>query len=212
MKPMNFLFLSALFVLGVLFVASAGVAMEKGGDLMTAKPEGYPSVTLAGGCFWCTESEYRALDGVLFTRVGYMGGDLDSPSYQDITTGKTGHAEVVEVTYDPDKISYEDLLTFFFTKAHDPTQLNRQGVDVGTQYRSAIFYANEEEKLTQSLSVQGFNILLNTNKIEKTHCLKAFENYGDIVTDVAMPGDVLVFKSSHDNPIMQIAKVLRKAS
>lgn len=145
-KPMNILFIAAIVAMGVLFIASTGLAMEKGSDLMNKKPEGYPSVTLAGGCFWCTESEYRALDGVLFTRVGYMGGDMDSPSYQDITTGETGHAEVVEVTYDPDKISYEDILEFFLTKAHDPTQLNRQGVDVGTQYRSAIFYANDDEK------------------------------------------------------------------
>jgi methionine-S-sulfoxide reductase len=123
-------------------------AMEKGAHLMTEKPEGYPSVTFAGGCFWCTESEYRALDGVLYTRVGYMGGHTENPTYQDISTGKTGHAEVVQITYDPNKISYEDLVTFFLTKAHDPTQLNRQGVDIGTQYRSAIFYASEDEKET----------------------------------------------------------------
>lgn len=140
------LFLIILGFIGIIFINSHGQAMQKGQDLMTKKPENHPMATLAGGCFWCTESEYRALDGVLYTRVGYMGGDVNNPTYRDITTGKTGHAEVVEVTYDPEKITYEDLLTFFLTKAHDPTQLNRQGVDIGTQYRSAIFYADDDEK------------------------------------------------------------------
>lgn len=112
---------------------------------MTQRPDGYPYATFAGGCFWCTESEFRALDGVLFTRVGYMGGDVENPTYQQISTGKTGHAEVIEITFDPEKISYNDLLEFFLVKAHDPTQLNRQGVDVGTQYRSEIFTHSEEQ-------------------------------------------------------------------
>ncbi|MAF98936.1 MAG: peptide-methionine (S)-S-oxide reductase [Micavibrio sp.] len=114
--------------------------------LMDKKPEGYPVAILAGGCFWCTESEYRAIDGVLYTRVGYIGGHLDNPKYEDTHDSKSGHAEAVEVTYDPKAVSYEELLRYFLTKAHDPTQLNRQGPDIGTQYRSAIFYASEEEK------------------------------------------------------------------
>ncbi|MEM7618804.1 MAG: peptide-methionine (S)-S-oxide reductase MsrA, partial [Pseudomonadota bacterium] len=96
--------------------------------------------------FWCLESEFRALNGVVFTISGYSGGDLDNPTYRDITTGKTGHAEVTDIYYDPDIISYRELTDFFLRKAHDPTQLNRQGVDVGTQYRSAIFYHDEEQK------------------------------------------------------------------
>ncbi len=120
--------------------------LEKGSDIMNEKPEGYPRAVLAGGCFWCTESEYRALDGVLYTRVGYMGGEMDNPTYQDITSGKTGHAEVVEVTFDPAVLSYEALVEFFLTKAHDPTQLNRQGVDKGTQYRSAIFPSDDAQE------------------------------------------------------------------
>ncbi|MCB1782447.1 MAG: peptide-methionine (S)-S-oxide reductase MsrA [Alphaproteobacteria bacterium] len=113
---------------------------------MDHKPDGYPIAVLAGGCFWCTESEYRGLDGVLYTRVGYTGGHVDNPKYEDTHDSKSGHAEAVEVTYDPKIISYRDLITFFLTKAHDPTQLNRQGADVGTQYRSAIFYTTPEEK------------------------------------------------------------------
>ena len=149
----KFFTIAAILILGFLLIGSlTGNAMENGADLMNEKPEGYPTAILAGGCFWCTESEYRALNGVLFTRVGYMGGDLENPTYQDITTGKTGHAEAVEVTYDPEKITFEQLLEFFLTKAHDPTQLNRQGVDVGTQYRSAIFYEDDAQKeLAQSV-------------------------------------------------------------
>lgn len=137
----------AVFVLGVsLYFGKTSIAMQNGVDLMNQKPDNYPVAILAGGCFWCTESEFRAIDGVLYTRVGYAGGETDNPTYEQITTGKTGHAEATEVTYDPQKISFEELLTFFLTKAHDPTQLNRQGVDVGTQYRSAVFYADEEQK------------------------------------------------------------------
>lgn len=113
---------------------------------MDKKPENYPIATLAGGCFWCTESEYRGLDGVLYTRVGYTGGHLDEPKYEDTHGSKSGHAEAVEVTFDPRIISYRELIEHFLIRAHDPTQLNRQGPDVGTQYRSAIFYHDEEQK------------------------------------------------------------------
>lgn len=128
-------------------VTTSSRGMEVSATIMSEKPTSeYPVATLAGGCFWCIESEFRALDGVVYTVSGYTGGALDNPTYQDITTGKTGHAEAIDVYYDPKIISYEDLLEFFLTKAHDPTQLNRQGVDKGTQYRSAIFYKDEAEK------------------------------------------------------------------
>ena len=149
---MKQLFLLLIFALTcfafILFMGgnSRATLLEKGADLMEKKPEGYPSAVFAGGCFWCTESEFRGLDGVLHTRVGYMGGETDSPTYKDITTGKTGHAEVLEITYDPEKLSYDGLVTFFLEEAHDPTQLNRQGVDKGTQYRSAIFPIDDEQK------------------------------------------------------------------
>ncbi|NIA69978.1 bifunctional methionine sulfoxide reductase B/A protein [Pelagibius litoralis] len=102
---------------------------------------------LAGGCFWGMQDLFRKLPGVLATRVGYTGGDLDNPGYRDITTGTTGHAEALEITYDPARVNYEDLLGFFF-QIHDPTTTNRQGNDIGTQYRSAIFVNSDEEAAT----------------------------------------------------------------
>jgi len=103
--------------------------------------------TLAGGCFWCIEAVYNDLQGVVKAESGYSGGATPNPSYQAVCTGETGHAEVVQVTFNPEVISFEELLHVFFA-VHDPTTLNRQGADVGTQYRSAIFYHSAEQKAT----------------------------------------------------------------
>ncbi len=101
--------------------------------------------TLAGGCFWCTEAVFQRLKGVIKVMSGYTGGTVENPSYNQVTTGATGHAEAVQVTFDPEVISYEKLLEVFW-HLHDPTTLNKQGADSGTQYRSAIFYHNEDQK------------------------------------------------------------------
>ncbi len=101
--------------------------------------------TLGGGCFWCVEAVYQRVDGVLSVKPGYAGGHVDNPSYRDVCSGKTGHAEVAKIEFDPDQISYEQILNVFW-QAHDPTTLNKQGADVGTQYRSVIFYHSEEQK------------------------------------------------------------------
>lgn len=103
------------------------------------------SIVLGGGCFWCIEALYRRLDGVIEARSGYAGGHVADPTYKEVCTGSTGHAEVVEIAFDSDVISTEEILGFFW-KAHDPTTLNRQGADVGTQYRSIILYADDEQK------------------------------------------------------------------
>jgi peptide-methionine (S)-S-oxide reductase len=101
--------------------------------------------TFAAGCFWGVEAAFRQMQGVLETTVGYSGGDYDNPSYKDVCSGKTGHAEVVRVKFDPERVSYEELLDVFWSE-HNPTTKNRQGWDIGTQYRSAIFYHDDEQK------------------------------------------------------------------
>ena len=110
--------------------------------------------TLAGGCFWCLEAVFDQLKGVQSVESGYMGGTTANPTYEQVCSGSSGHAEVVRVTFDPAAVSYRDLLAVFFA-IHDPTQLNRQGNDVGTQYRSAIFYHSEEQKRDAEAVVAG---------------------------------------------------------
>lgn len=112
--------------------------------------------TLGGGCFWCLEAAYDELTGVKSVVSGYMGGKVDNPSYRQVCTGTTGHAEVVQVTFDPQVVSFEEILRVFFT-IHDPTTLNRQGADVGTQYRSAIFYHSAAQKETAESMIAQLN-------------------------------------------------------
>lgn len=109
--------------------------------------------TLGGGCFWCLEAVYEQLQGVEKVVSGYAGGHVDNPTYKQVCTGTTGHAEVVQVTFDPQVVSFRELLQVFFT-IHDPTTLNRQGADVGPQYRSAIFYHDEEQRKTAETVIQ----------------------------------------------------------
>lgn len=130
-------------------------------------------ITFGGGCFWCTEALFQHLKGVNKVESGYSGGEVDNPSYQDVCNGTTGHAEVVEVTYNPDEISFEDLVRIHLT-THDPTTLNRQGADRGTQYRSIIFYRNEEEKELASKVVDEVQSVYQ-NKIVTE--LKKFEKF-----------------------------------
>lgn len=113
--------------------------------------------TLAGGCFWCLEAVYDLLEGVEEVVSGYMGGSVPNPTYQAVCTGTTGHAEVVQITFDPQRISFRDLLDVFFT-IHDPTTLNRQGNDIGTQYRSAIYYHSEEQRATAQDTIAALTL------------------------------------------------------
>lgn len=115
-------------------------------DIALAQQPGRQTAVFAGGCFWGTQSVFERVKGVLATTAGYAGGSASTATYDQVTTETTGHAESVSVVYDPSKITYGQLLRVFFSVAHDPTQLNRQGPDVGTSYRSAIFYANDEQR------------------------------------------------------------------
>jgi peptide-methionine (S)-S-oxide reductase len=113
----------------------------------------FETATLGGGCFWCVEAVFQDVNGVQQVVSGYAGGTVDNPTYQQVCSGTTGHAEVVQITFDPAIISFADIL-YIFWRIHDPTTLNRQGADVGTQYRSAIFYHNDEQKAIAEKSKQ----------------------------------------------------------
>lgn len=121
----------------------------------TAVSKSLEVATLAGGCFWCTEAVFDQLKGVVKVESGYSGGNVPNPSYEDVCTGDTGHAETIQVTFDPSIISYADLLRIFFT-THDPTTKDRQGADVGTQYRSSVFYHNPEQERVAKQVIHEF--------------------------------------------------------
>jgi methionine-S-sulfoxide reductase len=126
-------------------------------DKVTDQAESKKAVaTLAGGCFWCTEAVFERMAGVGDVVSGYIGGKVPNPSYEAVCTGLTGHAEAVEIEYDPTVTTFEELLEVFF-ETHDPTSLNRQGADVGTQYRSAIFYHDDEQKETAEAYIKQLN-------------------------------------------------------
>ncbi len=124
-------------------------------DLPKASPGISPATAvLSAGCFWCSEAVYREVDGVLAVAPGYAGGTLQTADYETVSTGRTKHAEAIRITYDPARLTYGQLLKVFFSVAHDPTQRNRQGNDVGPQYRSAIFYHSPEQKATAEQTIK----------------------------------------------------------
>src|SRR5438094_3324442 len=137
--------LTALMLAGLSVSQSAPLPLPAV-DIPATSVKGPQTAVFAGGCFWGVEAVYRHVKGVTKAVSGYAGGNAKSADYQMVSTGMTGHAESVEVTYDPAQVSYGELLRIFFSVAHDPTQLNRQGPDYGTQYRSAIFYVSDEQK------------------------------------------------------------------
>jgi peptide-methionine (S)-S-oxide reductase len=149
MIPARFLTLS---LLGLAAVFSAACAQESSSTrqpdtAMTDIPANAQQAIFAGGCFWCTEAVFERINGVLRVESGYIGGTVPNPTYQQVCTGTTGHAEAIRVTFDPDQVSYAQLVGLFFV-AHDPTTLNRQGADTGTQYRSAIFTLDAAQQAT----------------------------------------------------------------
>ena len=155
-------------------------------DTPLAATPGKALAVLAGGCFWCTEAVYRELDGVLQVVSGYSGGSADTADYETVCTGRTEHAEVIQIAYDPSRLTFGALLRIFFAVAHDPTQLDRQGNDVGPQYRSAIFYADaEQERIAEAYIAQldaakvfGKPIVTQLEPLEKFFEAEAYhQNY-----------------------------------
>ncbi|MDB6123767.1 MAG: Peptide methionine sulfoxide reductase MsrA [Pedosphaera sp.] len=145
-------------------------------------PEGAESITLGAGCFWCTEAVFQQIPGVLSVSPGYMGGATKNPTYEQVCTGNTGHAEVARVVYDPKQTSLEKILAVFW-HAHDPTTLNRQGADSGTQYRSAIFYNNDAQKQVA----------------EKAKAEAAKEFSKPIVTEISKAGEFYLAENYHQD-------------
>lgn len=136
--------IAAAGIIGMLF-SGLLLSVQPVDKATTMKNQNVDTATFAGGCFWCTEAIFTRVKGVGSVVSGYSGGHVINPSYREICTGRTGHAEAIQIVFEPAQVSYLELLEIFF-KTHDPTTLNRQGADVGTQYRSAIFYHNEEQK------------------------------------------------------------------
>src|SRR5437763_15816494 len=149
----------ALPVLGMGMLAAGLLAANFPEPPKSSVPaaQGTKTAVLAGGCFWGMEGVYEHVKGVTNTQVGYSGGSANTAHYERIEEGDTGHAESIRITYDPSKITYGELLKIYFGAAHDPTTLNRQHYDVGTQYRSAIFYADEEQKTTAEEYIKQLN-------------------------------------------------------
>jgi len=138
--------------------------------------------TFGAGCFWGVEAKFRQINGVISTSVGYSGGSLENPTYQDVCSGKTGHAEVMQVEYDPARVSYDELLNVFW-ECHDPTTLNRQGPDIGTQYRSAIFYHTSDQ---ETAAIASKEKLQNSNKYRNP-----------IVTEITLTSEFYLAEEYH---------------
>ncbi len=149
-KTVNHLISLALLIAG----SAAGSSLKMNTPQSSPKTNGTELATFGGGCFWCVEAIFQRLNGVKSVTSGYAGGKTINPTYEEVCSGQTGHAEVIQVAYDPNKITYENLLAVFW-EAHDPTTLNRQGPDTGTQYRSIILYHDEHQKQVAEKSKQA---------------------------------------------------------
>jgi len=180
--------------MGILESIFGSAATAKGCELGPKDPPaGYEFGTFAGGCFWGLELAYQRVPGVVKTTVGYTGGQKLNPTYEEVCSGRTGHTEVVQVTYDPKECAYETLLDTFFDKV-DPTTKNRQGGDSGTQYRSGIFYHSEAQKEAAAKKIKGVNEKLA--KGEKVRAGRPYEG-SSVVSELTPAGDYYVAEAYH---------------
>jgi peptide-methionine (S)-S-oxide reductase len=173
--------LLAVLIIGVTLACSAATAAavsvpDPALDVPLSTAKGEQTAVIAGGCFWGIEAVFEHVKGVTGVTTGYSGGDAKTADYETVSTGKTGHAESVRITYDPSQVTYGQLLKVFFSVAHDPTELNRQGPDSGTQYRSAIFYSNEEQKRIAQAYIDQINQAKSFERpiVTQVVALKAF--------------------------------------
>ena len=192
-NSVSFLMLSLSLVVAGITGAAIGQDTNSGAavpqingqtEMDNDKPSTLKIATFGGGCFWCVEAVFQRLKGVEKVESGYMGGQVDNPTYEQVCSGKTGHAEVIQITYDESQVSFDVLLQVFW-KTHDPTTLNRQGNDVGTQYRSVVFYHDEKQKE------------LAESYIKKLNEEKAFPN--PVVTEVAAASKFYEAEDYHQN-------------
>lgn len=199
----------AILLLGYrrMVMAGAAVAATRGpipaplqGDAKAQEP-GSETAVFAGGCFWGTQSVFQRVKGVTHTEAGYAGGAAETATYDQVTSETTGHAESVQVTFDPSRVSYGTLLRIFFAVAHDPTQLNRQGPDVGTSYRSAIFYKDESQHKVAAAYIQQLDAarVFNGKIVTELSPLKGFYKAEDYHQDYAT--------KNPNNPYIQICDV-----
>ncbi len=182
MKTLIKLFIPALFILA--FACKGTAEKSNNTEFMEFKEKKYEYATIGGGCFWCIEAIFMEVRGISKATSGYSGGTVKNPSYREVTSGRTGHAEVVQLEFDPEIISYKDILEIFF-HLHDPTTLNRQGADVGTQYRSVIFYHNDEQ---EKIARQVFEEIGRSDLWENS-----------LVTEISPLGEFYVAEDYHQN-------------
>lgn len=188
----------ALLLAGAVYAMPARPVPPPQQDMPLAQHPGKATAVFAGGCFWGTQSVFERVKGVVHTEAGYAGGSAATATYDQVTTETTGHAESVKVTYDPSKISYGELLRIFFSVAHDPTELNRQGPDVGTSYRSAIFYGNPDQKHIAAAYIAQLDAAKVFPKpiVTQLTPLKGFYNAESYHQDYAL--------KNPDNPYIQV--------
>ncbi|MET0646487.1 MAG: peptide-methionine (S)-S-oxide reductase MsrA [Pyrinomonadaceae bacterium] len=197
----------ALFSLGATLACNASAAgdvslPDPGLDAPLAAKKGEQTAVFAGGCFWGVEAVFEHVKGVTRVTSGYSGGNANAADYESVSAGDTGHAESVRITYDPSRITYGRLLKVFFSVAHDPTQLNRQGPDVGTHYRSAIFYVGDEQKRIAESYINQLNQakLFNRPIVTQVGALKTFHEAEDYHQDYAARHPDEPYIVMHDLP------------
>jgi peptide-methionine (S)-S-oxide reductase len=190
--------LSAGFLLAVFTACAASPIPPPNADATLATQPGKETAVFAGGCFWGVQSVFQRVKGVISTAAGYSGGSAATATYDQVTTETTGHAESVEVVFDPSRITYGQLLRIYFSVAHDPTTLNRQGPDVGTSYRSAIFYKSEEQKRVATAYIAQLDAarVFHGRIVTEVTPLKAFYRAEDYHQDYAY--------YNPDNPYIQV--------